>query len=63
MGDEIERRYGIEITTTETIRDHVHNIKTEAYAADQLIHELCLSVVSMQLRYRATANGFEIYDE
>ena len=62
MFDEIERRFGIEITASEQIRAHPHNIKTQAKSAEQLVNELCGSVTAIKLRYRATANGFEVFE-
>ena len=62
MFDEIERRFGIEITASDQIRAHLHNIKTQATSAEQLVGELCGSVISKKLRYRATANGFEVFE-
>ena len=62
MFDEVERRFGIEITAAEEIRAHSHNIKTQARSAEQLVGELCGSVIAMKLRYSATANGFEIFE-
>ena len=60
MFDEIERRYGIEITASEQIRTHLFTIGTEATSAEQLVNEICQSV-SLKLRYRAMASGFEVF--
>ena len=62
MFDEIERRFGIEIAASAPIRAHSHNIKTRARSAEQLVGELCGSVLSIKIRYRATANGFEVFE-
>ena len=61
MFDEIERRFGIEIIASEPIRVHLHNIGTTAKRAEQLVIEICQSS-KMKLRYRATANGFEVFE-
>ncbi len=61
MFDEIERRFGIEIITSEQIRVHLHNIGTTAKSAEQLVIEICQSS-TLKLRYRATANGFEVFE-
>ena len=61
MFDEIERRFGIEIIASEQIRVHLHNIGTTARSAEQLVIEICQSS-KMKLRYRATANGFEVFE-
>ena len=60
MFDEIERRFGIEIIASEPIRVHLHNIGTTAKSAEQLVTEICQSS-TLKLRYRATANGFEVF--
>ncbi len=61
MFDEIERRFGIEIIASEQIRVHLHNIGTTARSAEQLVIEICQSS-KLKLRYRATANGFEVFE-
>jgi transmembrane sensor len=61
MFDEIERRFDIDITASEQIRAHAHNIGTTARSAEQLIGEICQSSSTLKLRYRATANGFEVF--
>lgn len=62
MFNEIERRFGIEIAASEAIRAHRHNIKTPATSAEQLVNEICQSSSTLKLRYRATANGFEVFE-
>ncbi len=61
MFDEIEQRFGIEITAPEAVRSHVHNFKQQVNTAEQLVSDLCQSVNAMRLRYRLTANGFEVF--
>ncbi len=63
MFDEIEQHFGIEILAPDTVRSHVLTIKTEVTTAEALIADLCGSVSTMKLRYRTTANGFEIFEE
>ncbi len=63
MFDEIERRFGIEVVASETIRAHALTIKTQVTTADQLIGELCQSATTLDLRYRAMANGFEVFED
>ena len=62
MFDEIEQHFGIEILAPETIRGHVHNFKQQVNTAEQLVSDLCQSVTTMQLRYRTTAKGFEVFE-
>ena len=61
MFDEIEQRFGIEIRAPEAVRSHVHNFKQQVNTAEQLVSDLCRSVTTMHLRYRPTANGFEVF--
>ena len=63
MFDAVEERFDIEVMAEERIRQHVHNFKHEITTVEALISDLCRSVTSMTLRYRATAAGFEILAE
>ncbi len=63
MFDAVESLFGIEVVAEEQIRSHVHNFKHEVTTVESLISDLCRSVTSMTLRYRATATGFEILEE
>ena len=63
MFDEIERRFGIEIKAPEKIRQYPHNIGTKVTSAEKLVSDLCGSVTAFKLRYRAMANGFEVFEQ
>ena len=63
MFDEIEQRFGIKILAPETVRNHIHNFKQQVNTAEQLVSDLCQSVSAMHLRYRTTANGFEVFED
>ena len=57
--EEIERRFAVQIDAPDAIRDHRRTfIKQNAEAAEDVLRDFCLSV---GLRYRATAAGFEVY--
>ena len=53
--------HGIEILAPEMVRSHVHNFKQQVKTAEQLVSDLCQSVTTLRLRYRTTANGFEVF--
>ena len=61
--DEIEQHFGIEILAPESVRSHVHNFKQQVTTAEQLVSDLCQSVTTLRLRYRTTANGFEVFED
>ena len=63
MFDAIEERFGIQIIADEEIRGHVHNFKHDVLSAEQLLGDLCQSVTALNLRYRAIAGGFEVFEE
>ncbi len=63
MFDEIEQHFDIEIIASESIRSQTLTIKTDVTTAEALIAELCKTPKTMTLRYRLTANGFEIFEE
>ncbi len=57
--DEIEHRFGIDITASETVRARRLTISRHKIdSAENLVKDLCQSA---GLRYRATANGFLVY--
>lgn len=57
--DEIERRFGVQIDAPAAIRARRRTfIKQQATSAEAVLRDFCLSV---GLRYRATASGFEVY--
>jgi ferric-dicitrate binding protein FerR (iron transport regulator) len=56
---EIERRFDVSITASETLRSRTWGfVMHDASSADSLLNNLCLAA---GLRYRPTANGYEVY--
>lgn len=59
--DEIERRFAVQIDAPEAIQSRRRTfIKQNAASAEDVLRDFCLSV---GLRYRAIASGFEVYAE
>ncbi|HMB90081.1 MAG TPA: FecR domain-containing protein [Rhodothermales bacterium] len=60
MFDEIEHRFNLTIEVPPSIRARRQNfIKHEVESAESLLSDLCQSV---KLRYRPTANGYEVFE-
>ncbi|MFQ5568881.1 MAG: FecR family protein [Rhodothermales bacterium] len=65
--DEIERRFGIEITAPDDIRALPLTYSKHGVEDDEiLVSQLCKTAqisAHVNLRFRATANGFEVYED
>ena len=60
MFDEIEHRFDLTINAPPSIRAQRHNFaKHKVESAESLLSDLCQSI---NLRYRATSNGFEVFE-
>ena len=63
MFDDAASIFEMEIIASDKIRRHIHNFKHEISTPETLVSDLCRSVTSMNLRYRETTTGFQIFQE